>query len=378
MNLGRFHSAITTLSVNVENDKVIPLLAALQSALQTSISQPTEPNASAFKEQYSTLRMALENAAINTAYPTRKKIYEELGSLKVSGTGLLKRIDFVISENQITPANALIQIQKIYSEVVEYFSRLKTIDTEFTNLGIEYDALDSGQFEIGFSIPRDLTDSTLESLEKEFKEINFALKTFQEIAGDTSGSPLVSAISTSEWQVFLESFPSTAACVTIAIERVVALYKNNLEIKLIKKQLDEKKLPEAVTNPLQEYIETTVKSEIRKIGDEIVDEYFKGDDGRKNELKTKISKALRYLADRIDRGATVEVHAEPPTDPKLEKVNDENGAPKQLTQVELEEYKSKKELADSINQRMISISNISRDDGPTLFLDYDKDIKTDK
>lgn len=378
MNLGRFHSAISELSNDVEEDKVALHLASLQTALQTSISQPTELNATAFKEQYSALREVLENAAINTTFPTRKKIYEELGSLKVSGTGLLKRIDLAISENQITPANALTQIQKISNEVVEYFGRLKIIDTEFTSLRIEYDALDDGQFEIGFSIPRDMTDSTLESLEKEFKEINFTLKTFQEIAGDANGSPLVGAISTSEWQVFLESYPGTAACVSLALERVVALYKNNLEIKLLKKQLDEKNLPEAVIKPLQDHIETTVKSEIRKIGDEIVDEHFKGDEGRKNELKTMISKALRYIADRIDRGATIEVHAEPPANPKLEKAIDENGTTTQPTQAELEEYKSKKELADLVNQRMISISSISREDGPTLFLDYDKDTKSDK
>jgi len=372
MNLGRFHSALTDLRFSFQVEKTVELISALQGSLQQSISQQTPEAAKDFKVRYANLMQTLEKSRLNAVFPTRRKIFEDIGALPVIGGGLMERIEVVISENRVTPANAMVELKKISMEVTEYYKKIELIEKTFDQMEIEYDDLAQGEFEVGFSFPREVVGHTLQSLAEEFLEMDFALRTFQEIAGEGGGSPTVKTISASDWQVFLDSLPVTALCISAAIERVVALYKNNLEIRLIKKQLEEKNLPEAVTKPFQEHIEKTVKAEIKSIANQLVDEMYQGDKGRKNELKTGASQALRYIADRIDKGVIIEFHAEPLSEPEG-KVEGDGADQKQL-----QAYESKKAQIDAVNVRMISVSKTKRADEPTLLLNYDKNEEATK
>lgn len=370
MNIGRFYAAITELRFAIDSEKTVQQMQTLHSSLHQSIQTQNPDTAKVFKSNYSALIESLDTSRLNSVYPTRKMIFQDIGALSRVGTGLKARLQTILSENNVTPANALAEIEKINADVSGFYKQLKTIEDVFEKLDIEFDELHEGGFEIGFSFPKDVVGKSVHSLGEELLEMDYALRTFQEVAGEGGGSPDLSTISASEWQFFLDSLPETAACLSIAIERVVALYKNNLEIKLLKKQLEEKQLPEAVTKPLQDHIEQTVKKEIKKIAAELVEEIYEGDKGRKNELIARVPKALRYLADRIDRGGTIEVHAEPPLTP--------TAAPEDATaealNLEFEKaqarYQDLMEKAAKVNERMQLISNIQRAKEPTLQLNY--------
>lgn len=369
MNLGRFHSAIFSIKKEIEKDKNFELFSELQTSLQNSISQQTPDSAKLFKKSYASFINTLEKAKSNFTFPTRRKIYKEIGATQHIGIGLANQIKIVISENQIAPANALAELQKINNEAQKFFEKIKTLDANFTDLEIEYDELGEGEFEIGFSFPQEVIGTDIESLEKEFHKLDFALKTLHEISIGEAGKIEVKTISASEWQVFLDSLPALAACTTVAIERIVALYKNNLEIKLLKQQLDEKKLPKKVTQPLEEHIEQAVKIELRKIAEDIVEEFYKvKDEGRKNELKNQASQALQYIADRMDHGATIEVHAEPPDEPKPEAGEENNIDPKVL-----EEYQRIKEIAIRVNNSSKLTLELERSSGPILSLKFEEE-----
>lgn len=369
MNLGRFHAAIYSLKSEIEEDENFTLLTDLQTNLQNSISQQTADSANLFKKSYSSFIKILEEAKSNYTFPTRRKIYKEIGATKHIGFGLADQIKKIISENQIAPANALAEIQKINTEAKQFYDKIKTIDTVFSSLEIEYDELEKGEFEIGFSFPQEVIGTDIESLEKEFHKLDFSLKTLQEISLGEVGKVQIKTISASEWQVFLDTVPALAACTAVAIERIVALYKTNLEIKLLKQQLDEKNLPKEVTQPLQDHIEKAVKSEIRKIADDIVEQFYTiKDDGRKNELKTKASQALQYIADRMDHGATVEVHAEPPEEPKPQ--TDDEGNEKNIAPSALDEYQRLKEIALQVNNSSKLTLELQKSSGPILSLKH--------
>lgn len=370
MNLGRFHSAIFSIKNEIEVDDNLILFSTLQTNLQNSIAQQTSEAATLFKKSYADLISILENAESNFTFPTRRKIYEEIGATEYIGIGLANKIKETISENQISPANALAEMQKINTNASKYFEQMKVLDATFTELDIEYDELRAGDFEIGFSFPKEIIGTDIESLENEFHKLDFALKTLQEISIGKVGEVNIKAISASEWQVFLDSLPALAACTTVAIERIAALYKTNLEIKLLKQQLDEKNLPEEVTKPLQEHIEKTVKVEIRKIAEDIVDEFYQAEDGsRKNELKNQASQALHYIADRMDHGATVEVHAEPPKEPKSGAEGE--GANNDIDPKVLEEYERLKELSTRVNNLSRLTQELEQSVGPILSLKHD-------
>ena len=347
MNLGRFHSAIYDIKKEMEDCATLQILAELQRFLQESISQQTPESAILFKKSYSNVLNILEGSKSNLTWPTRKKIYNEIGAEDYIGSGLANKIKSIIYENQIAPANALLEIQEISRSVSEFYNRINALGINFSELGIEFDDLESGEFEIGFSFPHEVIGTDLESLEKEIHGVNFALKTFQEIATGEVKKLQIRTISASEWQFFIDSPPVLAVCTSAAIERIATLYKTNLEIKLIKKQLEDKDLPGNVVNPLQDHIEMTVKVELRNISDDLVEEFYKKDDEeRKNELKNQMFQALLYIADRMDKGATVEVHAEPPVVPNIEDDNDEKIVGQKL----FNEYYVKKEISDKLNQ----------------------------
>jgi hypothetical protein len=370
MNLGRFHAAIYSIKQEIKSDSNFELLTELQTNLQNSISQQTPDAAKIFKDSYSFLIDTLERANSNFTFPTRRKIYQVLGATKHIGAGLLERIKNVISENQIAPANALAEIQGIYADSKDFFDKIIILDKTFSELEIDYDELKSGEFEIGFSFPHEVVGTDIASLEKEFHQLDFALKTLQEISLGKVGEVNIKTISASEWQVFLDSLPELAACTAIAIERIVALYKNNLEIKLIKQQLEDKKLPQEITQPLQDHIKNSVKLELRKIAEEIVDSFYTvQDEGRKNELKNQASQALQYLASRMDHGATVEVHASPPDKPIPETKKGEEEPT--IGPDVLAEYQRVNEIAVRVNNSSKLTLELEQSSGPILSINFE-------
>lgn len=369
MNLGRFHAAIELLVRKYKEDDVEVLLSQMIAMLSQSIGAPNESTSAAFKDAYSSLETALIQSDLNFVAPTRRIIFEDINAVNMIGDGLLLRINEAIQQNQIVPSLALNAITEINSKMTKYFNSLKQIDNSFTELEIEYDELKEGFFEIGVSLPHDISGETLEDIEKEIHKIDAMLKTFNELACEDASSLKVKTISATEWQFFIESAPKVAACMAFAIERIVALYKSNLEIKLLKEQLAEKKLPKAVTKPLEDHIKKTVKIELETLATNIVDNNYKQQDtGRKNELKVKLNKDLTYLADRLDRGATFEVRAEPPKVPEA----GEEG----VAELEMEKYNKDSELALEINRISNVILALERSEGPTLMLSAD--VETEK
>ncbi len=362
MHVGRLHGALESIKQEYFDWQIIDELTALQSCLQQSVSQPDSETAKAFKKQYESISNILSQCSSNNAVPTRRMIFEEIGATKNIGTGLLLRIQEIISSNQIVPANALSEIITLIQELTKYIKSINNIIDEFESLEIEYVTLRPGGFEGGISIPRQITPS-LEELADEFSNIDVYIKTIKEIVGDDPKSVNVKTISSSEWQVFIELIPEAAACSALAIERIVALYKNHLEIKKLKMDMEERKLPESITAPMQEYIDNIVQEKLREIGEEVVDEYYQSDDdGRKNELKNKLTMSLRYVAKRIDHGATFQVEAAIPDEPKAE---DEN---EPVSPDDLQMFENIKSIAEYVNDKNNEILRLQRSDEPTLML----------
>jgi len=367
MHVGMLHGALESIKQEYVNYGIIELLKQLQTFLQTSISQPTPETAKSFKEKYTEINKILSSCNSNNATPTRRMIYEEIKAIPNIGIGLLDKINHIISSNQVVPANALSEITVLIKELSSYINSVHNIITEFEVLDIEYEVLESGKFEGGISIPRNLISPSLDDLSKEFSNIDTFIKTIKEIVGDDPTSVGVKTITSSEWQVFIDLIPEAAACGALAIERIVALYKNHLEIKKLKSGMDEKNLPETVTKPMQDYIDTIVKEKLREIGEEVVDEFYtKEDTGRKNELKTKLTTSLKYVAKRIDHGATFQIDATPPKDLKTEDSEDDES--ENATQEEIENFNKIKKLTDYVKEKNSEISELQRKEGPTLML----------
>lgn len=369
MNLGRFHFAINFIVKEFDNFAIIQKLNTLQSALQNSISSPNEQNTKAFREAYSDLAKTLESCKTNDATPTEKKIFDEIGASQYIGIGLLKKISRIISDNNITPANAFEEIKILILRIDEFHNYINSINIVFKELKIEYYELKTNEAQIGIAIPPELINSNLEGLEKEAHEFNRVFKTFYEVVGERVESIKIRTLSSSDFELFLASIPIVAALLATAIERIVALYKNVLEIKKLRYELAKQKVPKKNIKPVEEYENSVVNQGLEDISKALIEENYKGEEGRKNELRTGLKMALRILADRIDHGVLVEVKVGEPEEPEVPEDSEEGKKP---SAKELAAYRKQKQLAEGINRRGRALTQLKRGDKPILLLSTDK------
>lgn len=146
--------------------------------------------------------------------------------------------------------------------------------------------------------------------------------------------------------VFLDSAPTVAAAVTIAAERILAVYKQMLEIRKSRAELLTQDLPKDAFDKIDENVNSRMYKAIEEVSDDIIDQHkSKHQNGRDNELKNGLIIALKKLANRIDRGFHIEVRiGELPEPEDGEEVDEElaehseiiKGASKSLEFIHLE------------------------------------------
>jgi hypothetical protein len=313
VNAGRLHAVLESIKQDYEKNGVVGKLQATVNALSTSINSTTEANANVFREALADLYAALDQSPSISAAPSQLEILQEIGGADKTGLGLRERIQSTLDANNVTPANALAELQKILEGVTHFMEVVVKTVEGFDALKIPYDELEPGETEIGVQVPWPVIHSNLEGFQKELHEFDKALRIFGEVAEDNPQSPKIRAVGSSTLQVFIQSTPAIAVCVAAALERLCALYKQILEIKLLKKQLREKSLPDKVTASVEEHQQQLADKGIEKIANDLIREFSKKrDKQRQNELRNGMRAALRFLAAQIDAGVDMEVRSEPP------------------------------------------------------------------
>jgi len=147
------------------------------------------------------------------------------------------------------------------------------------------------------------------------KELSFILNHFSEVATGKPDDLAIKTISSSDLLVYLNAGIPFGACLAVAIERVVSLYKSLLEIRKLQVDIRNQGVPDEATKGIEEYASQHMEKGIQELSVDIVAEFYKGKDGgRKNELITAVRISLNKIANRIDRGYNIEVRCEPPAD----------------------------------------------------------------
>ncbi|MCC8434482.1 hypothetical protein HP567_007945 [Brevibacillus sp. M2.1A] len=313
MNVGKFHYVIYTVETEIRKNNLLALLDQFRSSFSTYLSQRSTESNEEFKSSLENFKTATDSCPSNNFTVSEQNILQQLklnemhGS-ELTGKGLYNKVLNALTINNVTLADALQQINEVYNNLSTFYSTIKRIDDSFTELQIEFDDMERNECEIGYLIPRDITDNTMKGLIHEFKSIDDFLTTIKEIVSEEASSTKIRTISNSEFQVFLESTPAVIGAVMLSVERVVALIRNIIETKKLYEEMKSKSIPAEITDPLKAYIDASVSEGINKLADQLVTEnYKKGDAGRANELQVLLKRHLLYLADRIDKGATVEV-----------------------------------------------------------------------
>jgi len=319
MNAERLHAVAIALHQEVSQTDTPGKLQQLINALQQVINQPHPQHQQNLSQALKAMYAAANSVPSDTFSPAWRQILSELGGDGLVGESLKTAIEDIFSRNQITPAVALEELQTLHKHLQAFNNALDQALVAFKHFQIGNEKLAPGNCEIGFLIPRTAVENKLLDFADELQEIGFILNTLAEVATGRKDDLKIRTISTSDLLVYLQAAVPYAACVAICVERVVALYKQLLEIRKLHGEILKQGVPNKEMSGIEKYANQLMKTGIEKIAADVIKQYHKiDDDGRKNELMNAVRISLNKLANRIDQGFNFEVRMTPPLAAKNE------------------------------------------------------------
>ena len=313
MNAERLHAIAVAVIIDISKTKTDSTLQTLITSLQNQVNQPQAPQ---FQQQVSqhltTLSTSLQDAPSNTFSPAWKETLKELGLYDLLGNNLLRRIQEIFQQNQITPSVAVRELQTLNNQLTTRKTSLEQIISSFRNLGIGAEELKPGTCEVGVLIPRLAIKNKLNEFASDLNELNRIFGIFSEVTTGTRPDFDIRSISSSDLNVFLSMAPVVAAGIAVAVERIVGIYKQILEIRKLHGELKNQGVTTKELQGVLNHANNKMKNEIEKLIPELLDKYYdKKDEGRRNELTTDLHYALLTIAKRIDEGYSVEIRVQP-------------------------------------------------------------------
>lgn len=313
MNAERLHAAVLLLRDGMQEQNAI---AGVQGLVQT-LGQVTsardqvalQQHQKLLGERLDALRAALSESRVHEAGPAYAQIFAEIGAANLLGRALQVRIDDVFAKNGITPTLAFEELNELLAELQWLKSAIDNCLTAFKAFEIGRETLEEGECEIGVLIPRADVASELVTFTKELKTMALMLNTFSEVATGKKEKLTITTLSSSDLLIYLKAGLPYAACVAVAIERTVAVYKQLLEIRRLRVELGRQGVPDESAAGIDKFANSFMTTKLDEVTDEIMKRFYKskGKAGRKNELRNALGIALNILANRIDRGFGLEV-----------------------------------------------------------------------
>jgi len=359
MNSTKMHAIASAIDEEFKRADTPKLLQAIISNLENQINQPNQ--AKQFQLQVSTslnkLYEALADSPIDAFSPAWRDALSELRIAKEFGKKLDQRVRAIFEKNTITPHSAIDELTIIKKEIDGTKNHVSGLVSSLTYFGIGEDVLQSGEAEVGVIIPRMYVQNNLKNFGSELIELEKILLVFTELVTGSREPIKIRQISSSELSVFLDHIPETCACLAIAIERIVELYKSLLEIKTLKQGLVSQDIPEEALKGITDHAKSVVKPEMEKLANELIETY--GGEiaaGRNHEIKTELRQSLNKLAERIDRGFQIELRIYEDTTDSEDESNEHSAA-----RIQIIESSAKISLLGSVAEPVLFLTDENKE-----------------
>ncbi len=328
MNTTKLHIIAKDLLAELKRVGTVSLLAQSIQALQQQISQPQQPtHQQQLASHLTNLYQKLENSPVEDYSPAWRDAMIEMRVSEEFASKLRTRIKDIFERNQITLQSALEELQKIHQEVTGTETNLTGLVNGLEYFDVGEDILNIDECEVGVIVPRSYVKDNLKNFGTELVELEKTLLVFSELATGKREPLKIRQISSSELSVFLQYIPEVGACVAIAVERIVSLYKQLLEIKKLKKELVAQNVPEEQLAGIDTHAASIVSPNLDQLATELMEKYGNHlDQSRKNEVSIEVRHSLNKLANRIDRGFNIELRVTPPEEQDEENESEENNA----------------------------------------------------
>ncbi len=317
MNTDRLLHACTLANELIARTEAQSQLDTMIDALQRIIQRPQDNGAqqnrlaAALKE----LARRIESIETEPIAPADRRLLAALGVDSVIGQKLASRVQAATSGSSVTPALALEQLKAINTELASLTSAVTSTLNGLRRLGLHPISMEADRCEIAVTIPRVAVNHRLADFASEVKYLGRLTDCLSELVGVESSDTRIAAVSSSELEVYISVGAAVAAAVGAAIDRILGLYKNVLEIKKLREGMTSRNVPEEALRDVDRHADTEMERGIDELLTELLNEFQAADpSGRRNELRTLLKDVLNGIANRLDRGFNFEIRVELPAE----------------------------------------------------------------
>lgn len=380
MHLGRFHATISDLANHfTDADLTTKLLQCATTLTQYSATRD-QASLELFKNQLAGFYAAAVVQDEDLHQPYATQIIEELSIKHLLSPDINNHVQEIVESRSFDHISLSADLKNFSQEINDKVSHILHMNEAFTQLGVEFERVYDNESEIGILLPREIVGETLQDLTEEFSALSKIFRAINELTAAENYDPKVRTISSSWWQVFVELDATQIGIWVIAIERIITLFKTNLEIKSLQQQLSEKSMPDKIIKMIEQEVAERVNTEIEKIAKDIRKEHSKIDDeSRLNEIETQLKFGFRHIAKRINQGAQIEINVSLPLKQKpVDTEETDINEPNKLSTEEID-AKIKNLSALKARARSVSTSTLTTDTSSQLLIDHeDKKAGTNK
>ncbi|HTE48232.1 MAG TPA: hypothetical protein VK636_23505 [Gemmatimonadaceae bacterium] len=354
MNAERLQAVLDALRADFARSNLASLVDAVATAYTQSLSSPSPSTIQSLDTQMIALSEATQDSAAASLSPSAERLLNAIGGAGLVGQGLSDHVSRLIAGTE-SPAAAVVSLQQLVEKLTTFHDSVTKAYTSLKALGVTPSILPDDSCEVGVTVPEELVGASLGGFQRKLGDFDRTVRTFAEVTGEEVVSPPLRDLARSSYQFFIAVAPLTAAAIATAIERSVALYKQILEIRKLRGELEQRSVPAGALDAIKAHEGAMIDAAVSRVKDEILLAYA-GDLARKNELSTALETAIKFLAGQIDKGVDVEVTCNDPSHEPVSALDDDRD-PKSLFQA-----------YERVRSAGSAIRTLPADRAPVLFL----------
>lgn len=330
MHLGRFHATIADLAHHFREADLPPKLEQCAIALDQYAQSRAQSHLDAFRLAYEQLLKSVVASDPDLKQPYAQQVINELSVADILDPELLGKLETILRERGFDHVGIASDFRALATRLTKTIKQVTDIDDAFTELSVEFERVGGTEAEVGVMLPREVVGESLSALTAEFGKLGILFRAINELTGAADYDPKIRTISSSWWQIFVNLEPDQILIWVLAVERIVNLFKSNLEIKDLQQRLASNQMPKKITDLIEKEIEERVSSSLKELASELRRGHAKIDDeSRLNEIETQLRQGLNHLAMRINQGSHVEINVGLPEESR--------DIPKEVDGVELDQ-----------------------------------------
>jgi hypothetical protein len=292
-------------------------LASIRDALNNLVNQPAAP---AHQSALASALAAFTTSAAKMAQsitPSQAALIDSMGGAEYFDPSIAERVKNWVAMNAMTPSVARDSVQDLTARREEFLNIVKNTLQGLKGLKITEPRVEPGSVDMAFLIPRNLFDNELGMFAKELTFINSLVRDVSEAKTGQAEPTKLKELSSSNPAIALAAASAVVLAIATAVEKFLDVWKKIEEIREIRQKAANIGVKTSALEELDKLITTKVELVVEESTIELLAEY-KGQQSRKNELSNALTQDISRLFGQIERGLTLEFHAEPKKDAPTE------------------------------------------------------------